>query len=55
MSQYKKILIALDLHDDNTQILETGREIREASGAETYLLHVNEPIALAYARRCQLE
>ena len=48
MSQYKKILIALDLHDDNTQILETGREIREASGAETYLLHVNEPIALAY-------
>ena len=48
MSQYKKILIALDLHDDNTQILETGREICEASGAEIYLLHVNEPIALAY-------
>lgn len=49
MSLYQRILIPLDLHDDNEQILKVGRQMAETNNAETYLLHVNEPIALAYA------
>jgi len=47
MARYNKILLALDFHGDNAEIVEKGKEI--ANGAELYLIHVNEPLAIAYA------
>lgn len=47
MARYNKILLALDFHGDNAEIIEKGKEI--ANGAELYLIHVNEPLAIAYA------
>ena len=49
MSTYSKILIALDFHGDNTEIIEKGTLIARTNDAEILLLHVNEPLAIAYA------
>jgi len=49
MTVYKKILIALDFHSDNSEILAKGRKIAEDNAAEIFLLHVNEPIGMTYA------
>ncbi|MDZ7685066.1 MAG: universal stress protein [Gammaproteobacteria bacterium] len=49
MARYNKILLALDFHGDNAEIVEKGKEIADANGAELYLIHVNEPLAIAYA------
>lgn len=49
MSRYKKVLLALDFHGDNAGIIEKGAEIAAAHGAELYLMHVNEPLAITYA------
>ena len=46
---YKKILMALDFHDDNDQIIEKGRKAVKDNDAELFLLHVNEPLAIAYS------
>lgn len=46
---YQKILIALDFHGDNDQIIEKGRKLVEDNKAELLLLHVNEPLAMAYS------
>ena len=49
MSKYNKVLMALDFHGDNAAIIERGGEVARDSGAELYLIHVNEPLAIAYA------
>ncbi len=49
MASYKKVLLALDFHGDNAEIIEKGSEIAKSNGAELYLVHVNEPLAIAYA------
>ena len=49
MSMYKKVLIALDFHGDNAEIIEKGTMIAKANKAEIFLVHVNEPLAIAYA------
>ena len=49
MPVYKKILIALDFHGDNEEIIEKGTMIAKADHAEVFLIHVNEPLAIAYA------
>ncbi|MBQ62117.1 MAG: universal stress protein UspA [Gammaproteobacteria bacterium] len=49
MATYKKILIALDFQSDNSEILAKGREIAGDNAAEIFLVHVNEPLAIAYA------
>jgi len=49
MAKYNKILLALDFHGDNAEIVEKGSEIASANGAELFLIHVNEPLAIAYA------
>lgn len=49
MAHYSKILLALDFHGDNKEIIEKGKEIAESNGAELFLIHVNEPLAIAYA------
>jgi universal stress protein A len=49
MAMYKKVLIALDFHGDNAEIIDKGTMIAKANGAEVFLLHVNEPLAVTYA------
>ena len=49
MSRYNKILVALDFHGDNADIIERGAEMAKANDAELFLIHVNEPLAIAYA------
>lgn len=49
MAKYKKILLALDFHGDNSELIEKGSDIAKANDAELFLIHVNEPLAIAYA------
>ncbi len=46
---YSKILLALDFHGDNEELIEKGQDIAKSNGAELFLIHVNEPLAIAYA------
>jgi len=46
---YKKILVALDFHSDNDQIVTKACKLVEEDSAELFLLHVNEPLAVAYS------
>lgn len=48
MSMYTKILIALDFHADNDEIVEKGLSLAASNSAELYFIHVNEPLAVAY-------
>ncbi len=48
MSQYQKILVAIDLGEDSTAVVERGRAIAEPSGADLHLIHVIEPLSFAY-------
>lgn len=48
MSQYQKILVAIDLSEDSTPVVERARALADASGAELHLIHVIEPLSFAY-------
>ena len=48
MSQYKKILVAIDLSEDSTPVVLQGRAIADPNGAELHLIHVIEPLSFAY-------
>lgn len=48
MSQYKKILVAIDLSDDSAQIVLRALAVAGSSGAELHLIHVIEPLSFAY-------
>jgi len=48
MSMYSKILIAVDFHVDNEEIVDKGVALSKANDAELYFVHVNEPIAASY-------
>ncbi len=48
MSQYKKILVAIDLSEDSTPVVERARALADASGAQLHLIHVIEPLSFAY-------
>ncbi|MDG2048008.1 MAG: universal stress protein [Halioglobus sp.] len=48
MSQYKNILVAIDLSEDTTPILRRGLAIAHPGNAELHLIHVIEPLSFAY-------
>lgn len=48
MSNYKKILVAIDLSEDSAQIAQRAQAIASGSGAELHLIHVIEPLSFAY-------
>ena len=48
MARYKKILLALDFHQDNEEVVSRGIELAKDHGADVFLIHVNEPMAAAY-------
>lgn len=48
MSQYKKIVVAIDLSDDSTAVVQRGQAIAANNQAELHLVHVIEPLSFAY-------
>ena len=48
MSQYTKILVAVDLSEDSALVVQRARAISENNGASLHLIHVIEPLSFAY-------
>ncbi len=48
MSVYKHLLVALDLSDEAGAVLEKGKEIAEQNNAKMTIVHVIEPLSVAY-------
>jgi len=48
MSDYKKIMLAVDLTEESKPVAERARALCQAFGAELHLVHVIEPLSLAY-------
>lgn len=48
MSGYKKILVALDLTEESTAVLEKAIVISKAFDTDIYLSHILEPLGYAY-------
>jgi universal stress protein A len=48
MSEYTRILVAIDLSEDSTKVAERARAIAGKNGAELHLIHVIEPLSFAY-------
>jgi len=49
MSNYKKILVAVDLSEESTYVLDKARELQDIYQAELSLIHVLEPVAVGMA------
>jgi len=48
MSQYQKIIVAIDLSEESNEVVERALGIAGESGAEMHLIHVIEPLSFAY-------
>ena len=48
MSAYKKMLVAIDLTEEDPQVLNKAKAMSEAYSAELMLVHVVEPVGYAY-------
>lgn len=48
MSDYKTILLAVDLSEEAKQVAERARSLAATSAASLHLVHVIEPISFAY-------
>lgn len=48
MTNYTKILVAIDLSDDSTAIIQRGLAIATNNGAELDVIHAIEPLSFAY-------
>lgn len=49
MSLYKNILVAVDLSDESSIVLDKARDIARKYEAQVSMVHVIEPIAIGYA------
>lgn len=48
MTDYKKIMLAVDLTEESKPIADRAINLARQSGAELHLVHVIEPLSLAY-------
>lgn len=48
MSQYSKLLVAIDLSEDSAKVVQRARAIAENNSAQLHLIHVIEPLSFAY-------
>ena len=48
MSDYQKILVAIDLSEDSAMILQRARAVDSGTTAQLHLIHVIEPLSFAY-------
>ena len=49
MSDYRKILVAVDLSEESNLVLDKARHIAKANDAALHLAHVQAPLAVSYA------
>jgi universal stress protein A len=47
--RYSKILLAVDFHNDNSVVVETAKDLAGLYKSELHIVHVNEPLGMAYA------
>ena len=47
--RYSKILLAVDFHNDNSVVVETAKDLTGLYKSELHIVHVNEPLGMAYA------
>ncbi|MET4694295.1 universal stress protein [Endozoicomonas lisbonensis] len=55
MSLYKHILVAIDLSDEADDVLEKARFLAETNSARLTLVHVVEPLSVAYGSDIPLD
>lgn len=48
MSQYSKILVAVDLGEDSANVASRARALADSADVELHLIHVIEPLSFAY-------
>ncbi|MEM9257327.1 MAG: universal stress protein [Pseudomonadota bacterium] len=48
MAQYQNILVAVDLSDESSQVLQRAMAIAETGSERLHLIHVIEPLSFAY-------
>jgi universal stress protein A len=48
MSQYSKVLVAVDLSEDSAEVSDKAKALAGSNGAELHLIHVIEPLSFAY-------
>ncbi len=48
MSEYAKILVAVDLSEDSNRIVERARAVASGAAAQLHIIHVIEPLSFAY-------
>lgn len=48
MSDYGKILVAVDLSEDSNRILQRARAVASSAAAQLHIIHVIEPLSFAY-------
>jgi universal stress protein A len=47
-SPYRKVLVAIDCSDESAEVLSRAAGVQEGTEGELHLIHVIEPLALAY-------
>ena len=55
MSLYQHILVAIDLSDEADDVLEKAKSLAETNGARLTLVHVVEPLSVAYGSDIPLD
>jgi universal stress protein A len=48
MSNYKTLLMAVDLSDESAEVAAKAKSLASASGAGLHIIHVIEPLSFAY-------
>jgi len=48
MSEYKKVLVAIDLSEDSAIVVQRARALAHSENAQIHLIHVIEPLSFAY-------
>lgn len=48
MSDYSKILVAVDLSEDSGRIVQRARNVASSAAAQLHIIHVIEPLSFAY-------
>lgn len=49
MARYRRVLMALDIFEEDHPVVVKGKEIVSSNDAELTVIHVIEPLAVAYS------
>ena len=48
MSEYKKVLVAIDLSDESNEVAGRAKAVASSSDCDLHIIHVIEPLSFAY-------